>query len=176
MELRLAARTFVSGEFAIMTDGLAGGADIARVTADPAVIRDIRAGHPSLGLAVTPVSEDQAAACVRAGADLLIGDDFAGVAAATGAALVCSAPERAEGVRPDGVLVRADSVQCAEALAQAGHPVLADEPSPAVVAVYAWLGTRVFHTDDVDGTRQVLDMVASIRGTRPPAVARRGLA
>lgn len=176
MELRLAARTFVSGEFAIMTDGVVEGADIAEVTADPAVIRAIRADHPSLALAVTPVSDEQAAACVRAGADLLIGDAFAGVAATTGAALACSAPERAEGVRPDGVLVRVESVQHAEALAQGGHAVLADEPSPAVVAVYAWLGARVFRTNDVDGIRQVLDMVASIRGTRPPAVVRRGLA
>lgn len=46
----------------------------------------------------------------------------------------------------------------------------------AATAVSAWLGTRVFRAHDVAATRQVLDMVASIRGTRPPAVARRGLA
>jgi dihydropteroate synthase len=46
----------------------------------------------------------------------------------------------------------------------------------AATAVSAWHGARVFRTHDVRETRQVLDMVASIRGTRPPAVARRGLA
>jgi len=34
----------------------------------------------------------------------------------------------------------------------------------------------VFRAHDVAATRRVLDMVASIRGTRPPAATRRGLA
>jgi dihydropteroate synthase len=46
----------------------------------------------------------------------------------------------------------------------------------AATAVSAWLGARVFRAHQVRQTRQVLDMVASIRGDRPPAVARRGLA
>ena len=46
----------------------------------------------------------------------------------------------------------------------------------ATTAVSAWLGARVFRAHDVAATRQVLDMVASIRGDRPPAVSRRGLA
>jgi len=46
----------------------------------------------------------------------------------------------------------------------------------ATTAVSAWLGARVFRAHNVAETRQVLDMVATIRGTRPPAVARRGLA
>jgi dihydropteroate synthase len=46
----------------------------------------------------------------------------------------------------------------------------------AATAVSAWLGARVFRAHNVTETRQTLDMVASIRGTRPPAVARRGLA
>jgi dihydropteroate synthase len=46
----------------------------------------------------------------------------------------------------------------------------------ATTAVSAWLGARVFRAHQVAQTRQVLDMVASIRGDRPPAVARRGLA
>ena len=45
----------------------------------------------------------------------------------------------------------------------------------AATAVSAWLGARVFRTHDVRETRQALDMVASIRGTRPPAAPRRGL-
>jgi dihydropteroate synthase len=50
------------------------------------------------------------------------------------------------------------------------------EGSLAATAICAWHGARVFRTHDVRATRRVLDMVASIRGTRPPAVARRGLA
>jgi dihydropteroate synthase len=46
----------------------------------------------------------------------------------------------------------------------------------ATTAVSAWLGARVFRVHEVRETREVLDMVASIRGDRPPAVARRGLA
>jgi dihydropteroate synthase len=45
----------------------------------------------------------------------------------------------------------------------------------ATTAVSAWLGARVFRVHQVRETRQVLDMVASIQGVRPPAVARRGL-
>jgi dihydropteroate synthase len=46
----------------------------------------------------------------------------------------------------------------------------------AATAVSAWLGARVFRAHQVRQTRQVLDMVASIKGDRPPAVSRRGLA
>jgi dihydropteroate synthase len=46
----------------------------------------------------------------------------------------------------------------------------------AATAVSAWLGARVYRAHDVAATRQTLDMVASIAGTRQPAVARRGLA
>ncbi|KNE78993.1 MULTISPECIES: dihydropteroate synthase [Streptomyces] len=46
----------------------------------------------------------------------------------------------------------------------------------AATAVSAWLGARVYRVHEVAETRQVLDMVASIAGHRPPAVARRGLA
>ena len=46
----------------------------------------------------------------------------------------------------------------------------------AATTVSAWLGARVFRAHQVRRTRRVLDMVASIRGYRPPAVVRRGLA
>ncbi|MEE1927727.1 dihydropteroate synthase [Streptomyces sp. TRM 70351] len=46
----------------------------------------------------------------------------------------------------------------------------------ATTAVSAWLGARVYRVHEVAETREVLDMVASIAGHRPPAVARRGLA
>ena len=44
----------------------------------------------------------------------------------------------------------------------------------AATAVAGWLGTTVFRAHDVAATRQVADMVASIRGERPPLVALRG--
>ena len=50
------------------------------------------------------------------------------------------------------------------------------EGTLAATAISAWHGARVFRTHDVRATRRVLDMVASIRGSRPPAVGRRGLA
>nr|WP_218617609.1 dihydropteroate synthase [Cryptosporangium aurantiacum] len=50
------------------------------------------------------------------------------------------------------------------------------EGTLAATAISAWLGARVFRAHDVLATRRTLDMVASIRGTRPPAFTRRGLA
>jgi dihydropteroate synthase len=46
----------------------------------------------------------------------------------------------------------------------------------AATAVAAWSGAKVFRAHDVAATRQAIDMVASIRGERPPARAIRGLA
>jgi dihydropteroate synthase len=46
----------------------------------------------------------------------------------------------------------------------------------AATAVCAWLGARIFRAHEVRETKQVVDMVAAIAGTRQPAVARRGLA
>lgn len=48
------------------------------------------------------------------------------------------------------------------------------EGSLAATAVAAWLGATVFRAHDVRATRRTLDMVASIRGDRPPARAERG--
>ncbi|WP_433389604.1 dihydropteroate synthase [Micromonospora sp. KLBMP9576] len=50
------------------------------------------------------------------------------------------------------------------------------EGTLATTAVSAWLGARVFRAHQVRPTRRVLDMVASIRGDRPPTLTRRGLA
>jgi dihydropteroate synthase len=46
----------------------------------------------------------------------------------------------------------------------------------AATAVSAWHGAQVYRVHEVAQTRQVLDMVASVKGTRPPARAVRGLA
>lgn len=48
------------------------------------------------------------------------------------------------------------------------------EGSLAGTAVSAWLGATVFRAHDVRATRRVLDMVASVRGDRPPLLAVRG--
>lgn len=45
----------------------------------------------------------------------------------------------------------------------------------AATAVCAWHGARVFRVHDVAQTRQVLDMVSSIRGWRPPDRPERGV-
>lgn len=46
----------------------------------------------------------------------------------------------------------------------------------ATTAVSAWLGARIYRVHEVAETRQVLDMVATLRGQRPPARTIRGLA
>ena len=46
----------------------------------------------------------------------------------------------------------------------------------AATSVCAWLGARIFRVHQVTESRQVVDMVAAIRGDRPPARAVRGLA
>jgi dihydropteroate synthase len=45
----------------------------------------------------------------------------------------------------------------------------------AATAVCAWHGARIFRVHQVTESRQVVDMVAAIRGDRPPARAVRGL-
>jgi dihydropteroate synthase len=46
----------------------------------------------------------------------------------------------------------------------------------ATTSVSAWLGARVFRAHNTSETRQTLDMVATIQGSRPPARIIRGLA
>ena len=46
----------------------------------------------------------------------------------------------------------------------------------ATTSISAWLGARVYRVHNIGETRQTLDMVSAIKGTRPPKVARRGLA
>jgi len=46
----------------------------------------------------------------------------------------------------------------------------------AATAVCAWQGAMVFRAHNVPETRQVLDMVAAVRGSRPPRRVVRGLA
>lgn len=48
------------------------------------------------------------------------------------------------------------------------------EGTLAATAVAAWLGATVFRAHDVRATRRVVDMVATLRGDRPPVHAVRG--
>lgn len=48
------------------------------------------------------------------------------------------------------------------------------EGTLAATAIAAWLGATVFRSHDVRPTRRLLDMVASIRGDRPPTRTDRG--
>ena len=38
----------------------------------------------------------------------------------------------------------------------------------ATTSISAWLGARVYRVHNIDQTRQTLDMVFAIKGTRPP--------
>ncbi|GAA4944328.1 hypothetical protein GCM10023224_29110 [Streptomonospora halophila] len=114
-----------------------------------------------------------------------------------------TAPDETRGVRvvaPGAVVEGAEDLGYRPApedvrrLAERGRTVLVrctpprgsgDRPAPeagaaaeevALASVYAWLGARVFATGRPDAVRQALDLVASVQGRRPPAVARRGLA
>ena len=48
------------------------------------------------------------------------------------------------------------------------------EGTLAATAIAGWLGATVFRAHDVRATRRVVDMVASIRGDRPPTLTVRG--
>ncbi len=114
------------------------------------------------------------------------------IARRTGAALLRTpapaAPSRlASGPAPSGHASTARGlVEVAPAevasLTAAGWPVLVDADAGelaatiAVASVCAWLGARIVRTRHVAAIRQALEMVESVRGTRAPAVARRGLA
>jgi dihydropteroate synthase len=284
--LRLGARTFAPGQFAVMAivnrtpdsfhdkgatfaidaalraveAAVADGADLVDVggvkagpgvEVDPAeeirrtvpTITAIRARFPDLVISVDTWRAEVAKEAVSAGADLVndawagADPDLAGVAAATGAGLVCShtggmaprtRPHRvayadvvaevvatvtrlaegavAAGVRPDGIVVdpthdfgkntghSLELTRRLDELVATGWPVLVAlshkdfvgetlglpagerlEGTLAATAVSAWLGARIFRAHDVQATRRVLDMVASIKGDRPPRAARRGL-
>jgi dihydropteroate synthase len=208
------------------------------------LVAAVRHAHPDLVISVDTWRAEVARVLAAEGADLLndtwggVDPELAGVAAATGAGLVCAhagglaprtRPHRvayddvvadvlatvsglaeravARGVRRDGVLIdpahdfgknTRHSLEVTRRLGElvgTGWPVLVSlsrkdfvgetldlppddrlEGTLAATAISAWLGARVFRAHDVLATRRVLDTVAAVRGSRPPAVARRGLA
>ena len=111
----------------------------------------------------------------------------AGLAARTGAALICPGPDAAAAAVQQGIAAGRILVQAApagiEAAVRAGWTVLADLDDleglariEAVAAVCAWLGASVLRTRYVAEVRRCADMTESILGRRPPAWAVRGLA
>jgi hypothetical protein len=81
-------------------------------------------------------------------------------------------PDQLEAARGDGWLTLVDvdadpdvTASAREAIARAG----------AIATVSTWLGANVIATKHVREIRRCLDMTESIRGTRPPAWAVRGL-
>jgi len=116
----------------------------------------------------------------------------AGLAARTGAALICPGPDAAaaaqRGVAAERILVQAAPAGIEPAV-RAGWPVLADlegltdlaglegrARTEAVAAVCAWLGASVLRTSYLAEVRRCADMTESILGRRAPAWAVRGLA
>jgi hypothetical protein len=123
----------------------------------------------------------------------------AGLAARTGAALICPGADAAEAAARRGVAAERILVQAApagiEAVVRADWPVLADlegladlgggaDPggaaglarTEAAAAVCAWLGASVLRTRHVAEVRRCADMTEAILGRRPPVWAVRGLA
>jgi dihydropteroate synthase len=158
----------------------AGAALVELPAAGPAAIAAFRASHPG----VLVCAECDQADVVRDPATAL----------RTGAILRCDGLPAADGAgvpRPR-LLVEVPPAMVARAIA-AGYAALVDladspaqPPDPglaagpiAIAAICAWLGAAVVRTSAPGQVRQVrraLDMAESIRGTRPPARAVRGLA
>jgi hypothetical protein len=162
------------------------GADAVDFGAAPAeVITAFRAFHPGV-----PVC------AAMPGADMVWD---ATVARAAGALLLCADAEaaRLSGMPADRVLVDVlparlpaliqvgldgivDADQAAE-LAASGPGATESDPAGlagivAIAALSSWLGARAVRTRYPAPVRRALDMTASIRGTRPPALTVRGLA
>jgi hypothetical protein len=171
--------------------------------------------EPGIAVLAPVATVEQAAAAAAAGAGLVdAGDDGAlvpairravggvrvcgehedaglvrdaGLAARTGAALICPGPDAATAAVRRGFTAGRILVQVApagiEAAVRAGWPVLADLEGlgglariEAAAAVCAWLGASVLRTRHVAEVRRCADMTESILGRRPPAWAVRGLA
>lgn len=133
-------------------------------------LTEVAAAHGTgLAVASATLAEDAVAAGVRP--DSVLVDVCAGL------------PDDARGgVREGDPATVRSAVARLPGILDAGWPVLVTLPDEeplartlAAAGVFAWLGARVFRTDSVAPARQALDMAATIRGTRGPALSRRGL-
>jgi hypothetical protein len=150
----------------------------ATATAMGSAIESIRALEPEVIICADVPGADltrDPAIAHRTGAALL----RTPAGAAPSARASAAAPSARASAAPG--LIEAGPVEVASLIA-AGWPVLVDADArelPATIAVAsvcAWLGARIVRTRHVAAIRQALEMVESVRGTRAPSVARRGLA
>jgi hypothetical protein len=172
MELRLGHQVFHPGDFVLWHDiapdaapllgdrlaeeAAASGAGLVCADPERAIAAGVRADGVILDAGIMPAAA-RVAECVASGHPVLVTlarrEDEAGAGAETDAG--------------------------ADAETDAGAGLASAKPGLlAAAAVYAWLGVRVFRTgaEDAGPARQVLDMVASIKGTRQPSLSRRALA
>jgi dihydropteroate synthase len=166
---------------AAVVNAVAAGADLVSVSGSGAahLVAWARKELAELFLGVETADADVAAACCAAGADLIVARaDLAGVAAASGAGYVAADVSGvvARGVPAEGVVRDAGVLRTASSLT-AAEPVLlevAADGTPgglALAALAASAGVTVIRTAHVRETRHVVEMTASIAGTRPPAKA-----
>jgi dihydropteroate synthase len=164
-----------------VANAVADGADLVSVTGTRAapLIAWAREKFAELFVGVDTADAGVAAACCAAGADLIVARaDLTGVAAASGAGYVTAdvSGAVARGVPAEGVVRDAGVLRTASALTAAGPVLLevAGDGTPgglALAALAAAAGVTVIRTAHVRDTRHVVEMTASIAGTRPPAKA-----
>ncbi|SDL08312.1 dihydropteroate synthase [Tessaracoccus oleiagri] len=187
-----------------VAEACAGLVDLVNDTwagADPALVdvaARLGAGYVVSHTGGLPPRTDPVGIDYGAGDDAVVGDVLRVLA--DGAARALAAGVRPDGVLVDPTLDfgkrTIDSlalVRATDRIVALGHPVLQAisrkdfvgealdlpvddrlEGTLAATAIAAWQGATVFRAHDVRATRRVLDMVASIRGDRPPARSERG--
>lgn len=187
-----------------VADACAGLVDLVNDTwagADPAIVdvaARLGAGYVVSHTGGLPPRTDPVGIDYGVGDDAVVEDVLRVLA--DGAARAVAAGVRPDGVLVDPTLDfgkrTVDSlalVRATDRIVALGHPVLQAisrkdfvgealdlpvddrlEGTLAATAIAAWQGATVFRAHDVRATRRVLDMVASIRGDRPPARSERG--
>jgi dihydropteroate synthase len=160
-----------------VTNAVADGADLVSFagTGVEPLVAWARSKFPDLFLAIDTADPSVAAACCAAGADLIVArSDLTEVAARFGAGYAGSSP--AAGLPADGVVLDVGVLRAAPSLPD-DVPVLlevAGDGTPgglALAALAASAGAAIIRTTHVRPVRHVVEMAASIAGTRPPAKA-----
>ena len=190
MELQLRGRLVPDGPIICAIAGV----QAAGAVADAAVDNAVAAGARLLDLGSASIEAVNSARARQPGIFVCATGEGAeaadatwdsAVAARTGAGLLCRSAQAAlaSGADRDSVLIAAAPAQVAPLVAD-GWAVLVNADNAganaaatiAAAAASAWAGAKVVRTRNVSAVRQALDMVESIRGTRPPARTVRGLA
>jgi dihydropteroate synthase len=186
-----------------VADSLAGaaaavlaGADVVDLAAAPAeVILAFRARHPGVlvvGAAAPGADLVRDAAQARATGALLICADTEAARRSglpAGQLLMNALPAQLPAVIQAGLAALVDADHAADLAAAATEASAGTNPDTpdstsstgvsgivAIAALSSWLGASAVRTRHPAPVRRALDMAASIRGTRPPAMTVRGLA